>query len=151
MSNNIVLAAVDLQHEESDIHITEEALAIARSHNAELHLAFVIPDEKYGYVQAYIPADLKAKVEQSATMDAKTDLEKFRESIDVGDTRIETHVLRGIIYEEIVDLSNSIKADTIVIGAHKPGFMDLFLGPNSARVARRAKCNVMIIRPTREK
>ncbi len=151
MAKNIVLAAIDLQHEKSDRHITEEALALARSHSADLHLAFVIPDEKYGYVQAYIPDDIKEKVEKNAEADAKADLQKFGESVDAAVTNVETHILRGSIYDEIVKLSNRLKAITIVIGAHKPGFMDLFLGPNSARVARYAECNVMIIRPVRKK
>lgn len=149
MANYIVLAAIDLHHKESDKHIVEEALALARSHSAELHLAFVIPDENYGYVQAYIPAEMRADLAKKAHADAKAKLGEFGTSMDAGGVSVETHILRGSIYDEIVKLSDRINATTVVIGAHKPGIMDIFLGPNSARVARYAKCNVMIIRPER--
>ena len=145
MSQYIVLAAIDLQHDDSDRNIAEEALALARNHEAELHLVFVIPDQKNEYVQAYIPAEMKAEVEK----DARADLDAFGASLDSGGTKVATHVLRGIVYQEIVQLSDRIKADIVVIGAHKPGFMDFFLGPNSARVARHAECSVMIVRPAR--
>ncbi|MDH3594260.1 MAG: universal stress protein [Rhodospirillales bacterium] len=145
MAENIVLAAIDLQHDESDRNVAEEALALARNHEAELHLVFVVPDQNIGYVQAYIPAEMKAEVEK----DARADLDAFGTSLGGGGTKIQTHVLRGIVYEEIVKLSDRIKADIVVIGAHKPGFMDFFLGPNSARVARHAECSVMIVRPGR--
>ena len=142
MGKNIVLAAVDLQHEEMDRHIAEEALALARTHAGELHLTFIIPDEKNSYVQPYIPAEMKAQVGK----DAKADIEKFAASLQGGDVKIDTHVMRGIVYEEIIKASDRLKADIVVIGAHKPGFIDFFLGPNSARVARHAQCSVMIVR-----
>jgi len=146
MAKNIILAAVDLQHEESDRHIAEEALALARNHGAELHLVFIIPDEQNSFVQAYVPKDMKAEVQK----DAKADLEAFSDSLESGDLTVKAHVLRGIVYDQIVKLSDRIRSDIIVIGAHKPGFMDFFLGPNSARVARHAECSVMIIRPERD-
>lgn len=145
MGKNVVLAAVDLQHEASDKHIADEALALAHSHGADLHLVFVIPDEKVGYVQSYVPAEMKAAVEK----EVKGDLAAFATALEDGEINITTHILRGIIYEEIVNLSDNIRADIVVVGAHKPGFMDFFLGPNATRVARHAECSVMIVRPER--
>ena len=145
MANNIVLAAVDLQHSESDKNVANEALGLAQNHGADLHFVFVIPDEQTDYVQAYIPAEMKAKVGK----DAKRDLDAFSGSLESGGTTMETHILRGVVYQKIVELAGRIGAVYIVLGAHKPGFMDFFQGPNSARVARHADCSVMIVRPTR--
>jgi nucleotide-binding universal stress UspA family protein len=145
MAKNIVLAAIDLQHDGSDRNIAEEALSLARDHDAELHLVFVIPDEQIGYVQAYIPAEMKADVEK----DAKADLDAFGAALDSDGTTVRSHVLRGIVYDQIVKLSDRVKASIVVVGAHKPGFMDFFLGPNAARLARHALCSVMIVRPGR--
>ncbi|SEN00420.1 universal stress protein [Palleronia pelagia] len=36
--------------------------------------------------------------------------------------------------------------DLIIVGSHKPGLQDYFLGSTAARVARRAPCSVMIFR-----
>ena len=145
MATKIILAAVDLQHKESDKNIAAEALALAKSHGADLHLVFVVPDEQNGYVQQYIPADMRAQVDK----DVKADLDAFSASLIQGDTNVETHALRGVVYAEIINLSDKIKSDFIVIGAHKPGFLDFFMGPNAARVARHAECSVMIVRPGR--
>lgn len=145
MRKKIVLVAIDLGHETSDRIIAEEGLILAHSHGAELHLVFVVPDQKNGYVQPYIPQEMKAEVEKTA----EADLDALGVALDSGDTKVKTHVLRGIVYEEIVKLSDRIKSEIVVIGAHKPGFMDFFLGPNAARVARHAECSVMIVRPDR--
>ena len=51
---------------------------MAKNHDADLHLVFAIPDDQNGYVQAYIPAETKAQVEQ----DAKSDLDELGTSLD---------------------------------------------------------------------
>jgi len=143
MSGNTILAAIDLQHEESDNHVAVEALKLARSHNASLHLVFIIPDQHLSYVQNYIPAEMKAQV----VVDAKADLDRFAASLDLGDTAVSLDVLRGTVYEETINYADKIDADFIVIGSNRPGVKDLFIGPNAARVARHANCSVLIVRP----
>jgi nucleotide-binding universal stress UspA family protein len=92
---------------------------------------------------------MRAKVNK----DAASDLGAFAASLEASGVKdgikIETHALRGIIYDQIIKLSDKINADFVVIGAHKPGFMDFFMGPNATRVARHANCSVMIVRPAR--
>lgn len=143
MSNSVVLAAIDLQHEASDAEIVKEAKLLAQSHSGELHLALVIPDAQNEYVQAYVPADMK----KAATKEAETDLAKFASGISEKGLKVNTHVLRGIVYTEILKLADEIGATSIVMGAHRQGWFEFHLGPNVARVARHAKCNVMIVRP----
>ena len=50
------------------------------------------------------------------------------------------------VYEMILDAIKRSEADLVVMGAHKPELMDRLQGPNSARVARYAKCSVLIVR-----
>nr|MDJ0982980.1 universal stress protein [Kiloniellales bacterium] len=52
----------------------------------------------------------------------------------------------GTIYEKIVDAANEIDAEIIVMAAHRPSLKDYLLGPNTARVARHARCSVQIVR-----
>lgn len=143
MSGKTILAAVDLQHEESDNHVAAEALALARSHDADLHLVFIIPDQHHSYVQNYIPAEMKAQV----AIDAKKELQAFAENLDNGNIAVSLDVLRGSVYEETISFADKISADFIVIGSNRPGVKDLFIGPNAARVARHANCSVLIVRP----
>ncbi len=145
MAGNSILAAVDLQHEESDAHVAAEALSLARTHGADLHLIYVVPDQQISYVQNYVPKDMKAQVDA----DANEHLQSFLALLDTGDVSVDLHVQRGIVYEEIINVSNQISADFVVVGSNKPKLTDFFMGPNAARVARHAECSVMIVRPSR--
>lgn len=145
MSKTSIIAAVDLEHEESDRHVASEALSLAQSHNADLHLVFVIPDQHHSYVQNYVPKEMKEQV----VKDAQAELGSFAATLEPGDTSVQTHVRRGSVYNEVIDISDEIGADFVVVGSNKPGLGDFFIGPNAARVARHAQCSVMVVRPTR--
>jgi len=47
---------------------------------------------------------------------------------------------------QIVEYAQDKGCDLIVVGAHHPNAMDYFLGSTAARVARRATCDVYILR-----
>ncbi len=55
-------------------------------------------------------------------------------------------ILKGHTGRSITDYADQIKADCIVIGSHKPGLMDYFLGSTAARVVRHAPCAVHVVR-----
>lgn len=59
---------------------------------------------------------------------------------------IETVILNGHPGREIPGYAIKIGADCIVIGSHKPGLEDFFLGSTCARVVRHAKCAVHVLR-----
>ncbi len=145
MTKGTILAAVDLLHKNADKRIVEGALLKAQNRNATLELVFVIPDQQQSYVQNYIPAEMKAKVEE----DAKAELKAFSLEFDHGNTSVSTKVLRGGVYEKVLEYSDTIAADYIIIGASRPSLGNLFIGPNAARIARHANCSVVIVRPSR--
>jgi len=145
MSKTSILAAVDLQHEASDRHVAKEAIGLAESHGADLHLVFVIPDQHHSYVQNYVSQEMKAQVE----VDARNEIKAFANTLDSGDIAVSTHVCRGTVYGEIISLSAELGADFVVIGSNRPGLSDFFIGPNAARVARHAECSVLVVRPVR--
>ena len=55
-------------------------------------------------------------------------------------------VAEGRIYQEILKAADAIKADLIVLAAHRPELSDYLLGPNAGKVVRHAKCSVMVVR-----
>ena len=57
-----------------------------------------------------------------------------------------TLVKSGRSYVEIVETAAQMKADMIIIGAHKPSMKDYLLGMTAARVVRHAHCSVTVIR-----
>ncbi|MEM9632676.1 MAG: universal stress protein [Pseudomonadota bacterium] len=143
MPKTKIIAAVDLHHRDWDSCVVKEAIMLAQSHDAEVELVFVIPDQQNSYVQEYIPADMRDRVET----DARKDLEAYGAQFDWGDIDHSTEILRGVVYETLIEHADEQSARFIVIGANKPSVKDLFIGPNAARVARYASCCVLVVRP----
>lgn len=59
---------------------------------------------------------------------------------------IETRVATGTVYTGILDTARSKDIDLIVMASHRPGMKDYLLGGNAAKIARHAKCSVLIVR-----
>lgn len=143
MADAKIIAAVDLHHKDWDACVVNEAIMLAKSHGAGVELVFVIPDQQNSYVQEYIPEDMKDRVE----IDARRDLDAYAATFDWKGVHYSTGVLRGVVYETLIEHADERSARFIVIGANKPRVKDLFIGPNAARVARYASCCVMVVRP----
>jgi len=139
---NVVLAALDLFHGEQDREIVQRAAALAALDKAALHLAHVLPTPGSSFILPYIPEDRKSDVQA----DARRGLEKLADQVSDVASVESVHIREGTIYAEVLDLAKSLGAGLIVIGAHRPQFVDFLLGPNSARIARHASCSVYIVR-----
>jgi nucleotide-binding universal stress UspA family protein len=60
---------------------------------------------------------------------------------------IETKVLQGSPYKEVLDFQQKIEADIVVIGTHgEAPFEGFFFGSTSSKIIRHATCSVMIVR-----
>ncbi|MDP1974723.1 MAG: universal stress protein, partial [Alphaproteobacteria bacterium] len=59
---------------------------------------------------------------------------------------VQNIVATGSVYETIVNMAEEIKADLIVLGAHRPELKDYLIGPNASRVVRHGHCSVLVIR-----
>ena len=55
-------------------------------------------------------------------------------------------VAKGSVYECIIKTANEIKADLIVMSAHRPELKDYLLGPNAAKVVRHSDRSVLVVR-----
>ncbi len=143
MTKAKIIAAVDLVHKESDRHVVQEAISLAKTHDADIDLVFVIPDQQNSYVQEYIPAEMREQVQT----EAENELKAFGTEFDWNQISHETHVLRGVVYEKIIEHAEQLPASFVVIGASRPSVKDLLIGPNAARVSRYASCSVLVVRP----
>jgi len=123
-----------------DHGISSETLAIAellRGTAGEV-IALHVHEAPQGSVSSYLDEDaINAGFER-----AKKDLtEKTAKLPNVTPVLISGHSARSII-----DYANSNGIDCIVIGSHKPGLRDYFLGSTAARVVRHASCAVHVHR-----
>ena len=55
-------------------------------------------------------------------------------------------LLTGHSGRALTDYATKVGADCILIGAHKPGLRDFFLGSTAARIVRHAPCSVHVLR-----
>ncbi|WP_299870826.1 universal stress protein [uncultured Cocleimonas sp.] len=113
-----------------------EAAKLLVSENGKIIVAHVI-EPVNNVVQSFVTEDVKSKT-----------LEKIKNMMAerCKDEAIESEILHGQAGREISKYANKIGADCIIIGSHKPGLEDFFLGSTSARVVRYSKCSVHVLR-----
>mgnify|MGYP001817368125 CR=1 FL=1 len=75
--------------------------------------------------------------------DARETIEKEVSAANV-DARVE--IQTGHAAETTLAYADQIGADLIIIGSHKPGLEDYFLGSTASRVVRHAKSSVLVQR-----
>ena len=130
-----ILVPMALDHD-----ISPQTLAIAealRAENGQV-IALHVHEEPQGSVSSY----LDKEVVQAGRDAAKAMLaDKTSPLPNVTPVLISGHSARSII-----DYANSNDVDCIVIGSHKPGLRDYFLGSTAARVVRHAGCAVHVHR-----
>ena len=131
-----ILVPVVFEHQP----LIAQAIAIANKLLADggkvtvLHVMEEIP--------SYVATMVSKEVLTNSLEQARTDLD----DIVSKSKNAKAAVVRGHTSRTILDYSEEIEADCIVIASHKPGLEDYFLGSTAARVVRHAKCSVHVIR-----
>lgn len=137
-----ILLAIDFD----DAHSWKKALPFcieyAQQFGSRLHLLTVLPDFGMSLVGQYFPADYEEKMRKKANKQ----LHAFIEEHIPQEIIVQVIVANGTVYESIVQIASEIKADLVVLGAHRPELKDYLIGPNASRVVRHAHCSVLIIR-----
>ena len=145
-----ILVPVDLEHESSWKKALPTAVDQARVLGGKVWVMTVVPhivgglDWRYairGAEHGSIKFDIKDLTAQAEKR--LNDLAGEHMSKDQLGGVIAKH---GTIYEEVVDTAEELQVDLIVMAAHRPSLKDYLLGPNTARVARHAKCSVQVVR-----
>ena len=133
MYNKILIASA------LDQGFSEKALDTAKlliSGNGKIIAAHVM-EPVNNVVQSFVTEEAKSKA---------YDKVKSMMAERCNDEAIESEVLYGQAGREISKYAEKIGADCIIIGSHKPGLEDFFLGSTSSRVVRYAKCSVHVLR-----
>lgn len=145
-----VLVPIDLEHKSSWVKAIPVGVRQAEVLDGELWLMTVVPhihaglDWRYairGEEHGGLDYDIEDLVKQ-----AESRLDELANElipVDRFGGKIAAH---GTVYEKIVDAAEAIEAEMIVMAAHRPSVADYLLSPNTARVARHAKCSVQIVR-----
>lgn len=131
---NKILIGTALNHRFKD-----KALKTAKSlisSNGKIIAVHVI-EPVNNVVESFVSEEVKTKVYEKI----KSDL-----AAHYSDDAIESEILYGHAGRQITHYAEKIGADCVIIGSHKPGLDDFFLGSTSSRVVRYSKCSVHILR-----
>lgn len=123
-----------------DHGISPETLEIAHALKAEG--GEIIALHVYEAPPSSVGAYLDEEVVRSAFEAARAKLHEKLEGIE-GVTPI---LLKGHSARTIIDYADENGVDCIVMGSHRPGLRDYFLGSTAARVVRHATCAVHVQR-----
>lgn len=133
-----VLVALDLSDEMLDFKLLAAAAALMQEggllkcihvvENLSTYAVVEIPTETVSNMLHGATAEMGDRIE-SAGLDAVTD------------------VRSGKPADTILEVAKEMGADVIIVGSHKPGLPDLFLGSVAGRVVRHAGCDVLVRRP----
>ncbi|WP_146347822.1 universal stress protein [Phaeobacter marinintestinus] len=130
-----IILALSLEH-----GIGAQALETARrlgGDSAEI-IAVHVYEPPNASVSAYLDDDLVQKAYENAKQTLTTRFD------DVAN--VKPVILKGHSSRMITQYATEIGADAIIVGSHKPGLADYFLGTTAARIVRHAPCAVIVLR-----
>ncbi len=132
-----IIVPIDLAH----VHSGKKAINIAKKlidDGGKIFLINVVED-----IPTYVAAELPAGLLDDSKKIALSELTATAKAAGV-DAEIE--VRSGRAAASILDAAESHEAGLIIIGSHRPGLSDYFLGSTAARVVRHAQCPVFVDR-----
>ena len=137
-----ILYPIDISENDSWTESLPVVVDLTKSFNSKLHIMTVVSNYGMSMVQQYFP---KGAVEEVVEK-TNTALHEFVDINFPKDLQIQHIVAKGSVYECIIKTAQAVKADLIVMSAHRPGIKDYLLGPNAAKVVRHSDRSVLVVR-----
>ncbi len=130
-----IIVSLSLDH-----GIGQAAIELARKLKAD--------DGKILGVHVYEPlqGSASAYVSDEAVAKAYEGVKEALESRVADWPDVEGVLLKGHSGRAVIHYAAEVEADCIVVGSHKPGMRDIFLGSTAARIVRHAPCSVHVLR-----
>jgi nucleotide-binding universal stress UspA family protein len=135
-----ILIPVDLDEPSSWTKAMPAAAALAKAFDAQVTAMTVITNRDAQAQAAWSTISYSALVDKTTAQLAEI------ADRELGRGRAAVRVGSGSVYGAILDAAVDIAADLIVMSSHRPAMREFLIGANAARVARHAKCSVMIVR-----
>lgn len=133
-----ILIAID-PDEPSTLQAFPPACLIADASGAEIIVCSVVPDAT---------AILKAQWSEIGLRDL---LDRVRSKL-IGITErlfhraVRVEVVQGAVASGVLRIAEDVSADLIVLVSHEPGPQDHLLTAHGAKIAREARCSVLVVR-----
>lgn len=102
----------------------------------------IIAVHAYEPLQESVRAYVSDEAIANSLKNAKAGLDERVGSAD----DVEAVLLQGHSGRAVTDYAEKIGADCIIVGSHKPGLREHFLGSTASRIVRHAPCSVHVLR-----
>ncbi|MEH6443715.1 MAG: universal stress protein [Oceanospirillaceae bacterium] len=141
-----ILIPIDLSHKSEALELLAISSKLADESGATLHILYVDPSlihrSSYPHLdQANYHKHCEEALSEIAELIAE--LPDNLQGI--------SHSRQGTVHDQILNVAKKEQVDAIVMMAKKPGLSSYFIGSNSERVVRHAKCSVFITRSVNDK
>jgi nucleotide-binding universal stress UspA family protein len=122
------------------------AISLAQDYKAKLILLYVIQD--ISIAEWYIPSSISAAdLVEDMQKSAEKEMEKWTAEVKAKVPSVESLVVRGVPFVEIIGTAKGKKADLIVIGTHgRTGIDHMLFGSTAEKVVRKSACPVLTVR-----
>jgi len=141
-----ILCAVDFS--ESSLDALALAINMAQEADAQLTLLHVVEFSPALSEASLIPALDLSRVREAAAADARRKLHALIPESARTYCTVETAVVEGRAYRDILRHATESQTDLIVMGVHGRGALDLLVfGSTTHHVIRASACPVLIVRP----
>lgn len=141
MFRNIVVP-IDLSDKQSAKVVFPVALNFVNAFDAKIHLVHIMPDFGMKMIEDYLPRHWMSDQKIKYTRMFEDIIKNF---VPEG-IKVEHHLGRGAIYDEVINYSEKICADLIILPAVRPQLRDYMLGPNASKIVRHSSISVMVVR-----
>jgi nucleotide-binding universal stress UspA family protein len=137
-----ILVPIDLTNTDLAKPAVATAVLLSQTSNGTIRLLNVLHMTPVMLTE-YVPADFDMQQRQSS-QDA---LAIVAGEVGIEPSRISSVVRQGrSVYHEILEESQAVNADLIVMASHRPAMKTYFLGSNAGYVVRYASCSVLVVR-----
>ena len=140
-----ILCAVDFS--ESSLDALVHAIKMAEESGAQLTLLHVVELPPVLVDEPTMPAHDLSRIREAEASDARRKLHELIQAQATTYCAVDTAVVEGRVYREILRHATERKSDLIVMGVHGRGALDLLVfGSTTHHVIRASACPVLIVR-----
>ncbi len=126
------------------------ALSFAKQYDARVVAVHVIDqrwEEQARLALAEVGQDMAQRIREGRKEEGQRILRDVADAAERSGVSVESVIVTGIPFEEIVRLAKELPADLIIMGTHgRTGMSHLLLGSVAERVVRSAPCPVLSVR-----
>jgi universal stress protein A len=126
------------------------ALEIGKLQNATIYMLHVVDDRFMGYMTlSDEPTEDYPSIQSKMKVHMEEELKEIIENNKGENVSFELKVVSGKPCDEIINYSEEVDADLIILGTHGlTGLQRMLIGSVAERVVRRASRPVLVVRPS---